>query len=160
MTNAQESITVRAPRPGDLAEVMAMEDRCFGDPWSAEALEQELVPDRLRYPLIAEISGQVVGYLMAWKIVDQLHLLNIATDPEFQRKGVATALLLAAARRAAAWGLIEITLEVRESNLAARAFYARHGFLPRGLRRGYYVDNGEDAIVMTRRIEGLIPEES
>jgi ribosomal-protein-alanine N-acetyltransferase len=106
-------------------------------------------------PLVAEISGRLAGYLMAWKVVDQLHILNIATDPDFRRRGVGTALLLAAAAKAVQWKMVEITLEVRESNREARAFYTGHGFTARGLRKGYYADNGEDAIVMTRRVAGL-----
>jgi len=104
---------------------------------------------------VAEISGRLAGYLMAWKVVDQLHILNIATDPDFRRRGVGTALLFAAMEKAATWRMVEITLEVRESNREARTFYTGHGFTARGLRKGYYADNGEDAIVMTRRVAGL-----
>ena len=144
-------ITVRPPRPDDLVQVVALEKRCFVDPWDSGALEQELGADRLRLPLIAEIGGKVVGYLMAWKIVDQLHILNIAADPDLRRRGVGTALLFAAARQALALGMEEITLEVRESNREARAFYHQYGFVPTGVRPGYYADNGEDAIIMTTR---------
>ena len=155
MEGKKPVITVRPPRPGDLAQVVAMENRSFVDPWAPEALEQELTPDRLRLPLVAETSGKVAGYLMAWKIVDQLHILNIATDPDFRRLGVGTALLGNAVEKAGNMGMVEITLEVRESNQAARAFYLRHGFVTRGRRQSYYADNGEDAIIMTRRISGF-----
>jgi len=156
MADPGPGITMRTPRPGDLSQVVAMENRSFTDPWSAEALEQELVPDRLRLPLVAEAAGKIVGYLMAWKILDQLHVLNIAADPDFRRRGVGTALLRAAAGEAAEMGLVEITLEVRESNHEAHAFYLGHGFATTGRRRGYYADNGEDAIIMTRPVSGLL----
>jgi len=155
MEGKKPVITVRPPRPGDLAQVVAMENRSFTDPWAPEALEQELAPDRLRLPLVAETSGKVAGYLMAWKIVDQLHILNIATDPDFRRLGVGTALLGNAVEKAGNMGMVEITLEVRASNQEARAFYLRHGFVARGRRQSYYADNGEDAIIMTRRISGF-----
>ncbi len=145
-------ITVRTPQPADLQAVVTMEKRCFSDPWTPQALEQELLPDRLRLPLVAEVGGKVVGYLMAWKIIDQLHILNIAADPDCRRQGVGTALLRAAAGKAAKMRMIEITLEVRDSNNEARAFYLRHGFVTRGRRPGYYVDNGEDAIIMTCQV--------
>ncbi len=156
MADPEVPITVRPPLPEDLVRVVAMENRCFVDPWSWAALEQELASDRLRLPLVAEAGGKVVGYLMAWKIVDQLHVLNIAADPGYRRRGVGTALLRAAAGQATEMGLVEITLEVRESNNEARAFYLRHGFNATGLRRSYYADNGEDAIIMTSKVSQFL----
>ncbi len=155
MGDLEAAITVRTPRPEDLLQVVELENRSFVDPWSRVALEQELVSDSLRLPLVAEAAAKVVGYLMAWKIVDQLHVMNIATDPDYRRQGVGTALLRAAAGQAVEMGIVEITLEVRQSNQGARAFYLRHGFIETGLRQKYYVDNGEDAIIMTRRASGL-----
>lgn len=149
-------ITIRPPKPEDVLKVVDLEKRCFTDPWDADALETELGADRLRLPLVAECEGKIVGYLMAWKIVDQLHILNIAADPEIRRMGVGTALLFAAARKAVELGMEEITLEVRESNQEARAFYHRYGFVPTGLRPGYYADNGEDAIIMTTGVGPLL----
>ena len=149
MTGSGAGITVRSPLPGDLAAVIRLESASFTDPWTDDALAQELAPDRLRLPLIAEAEGSVVGYLMAWKIVDQLHILNIAAEPARRRRGIGTALLKAAANLALEIGLTEFTLEVRESNAEAQAFYLGHGFVATGRRPGYYADNGEDAIIMT-----------
>ena len=149
MSDPSDGITVRPPRAGDLPDVVAMETASFTDPWTGDALEQELTPDRLRLPLVAESAGRLVGYLMAWKIIDQLHILNIASDPGFRRRGIGTALLKEAARQAMDLGLTELTLEVRESNAEARAFYLGHGFGATGRRPGYYADNGEDAIIMS-----------
>ena len=157
MTGSGAGITVRSPLPGDLAAVIRLESASFTDPWTDDALAQELAPDRLRLPLIAEAEGSVVGYLMAWKIVDQLHILNIAADPALRRRGIGTALLRAVAVRAAALGLSELTLEVRASNKAALAFYRRHGFRRTGVRPGYYEDNGEDAVIMTGRTAAVLP---
>ncbi|MEN8005980.1 MAG: ribosomal protein S18-alanine N-acetyltransferase [Candidatus Krumholzibacteriota bacterium] len=156
MDETDPGISVRAPRREDLARVVALEKRCFADPWEAEALEQELATDHLRLPLVAEVAGKVAGYLMAWKIVDQLHILNLATDPDLRRRGVGAALLLAAARKAVELGMEEVTLEVRESNRQARAFYQAYGFVPTGVRPGYYADNGEDAIIMTTGVRAIL----
>ena len=156
MAGPEAGVTLRTPRPEDLLQVVALENRSFTDPWSPQALEQELVSDRLRLPLVAEAAGKVVGYLMAWKIVDQLHVVNLAADPDFRRRGVGTALLRAAAGQASGMGLVEITLEVRESNREARAFYLGHGFAATGLRRGYYANHGEDAVIMTHRVSGFL----
>jgi len=112
----------------------------------------------MRITLVAEKSGQVCGYIMAWIVVDQLHVLNIATDPDHLRLGVGTALLQEAARQASARGAVEVTLEVRRGNRAARAFYKQHFFAETGVRPAYYRDNGEDAIIMTASCGDLLQD--
>ena len=102
----------------------------------------------MRLPLVAELEGELVGFLMSWIVADQLHVLNIATDPGWLRRGVGTALLREAARRGLARGLVEATLEVRRGNAPGRAFYRRHGFHETGVRKRYYADNGEDAVIL------------
>ncbi len=152
-------VRVRAARTTDLAAVVALEGRCFGDPWTPAALLGELTADYLRLPLVVEVAGQLRGYLMAWLVADQLHILNIATDPDFQRRGLGTVMLLAAARQGAAQGLTEITLEVRRSNQSARRFYENHGFGETGVRLGYYADDNEDALIMTCTMATVLDHE-
>jgi ribosomal-protein-alanine N-acetyltransferase len=101
---------------------------------------------------MAEQDGTVLGYLMAWRLVGKLHILNLAVDPERRRRGVGTALLQGALAAAGRWGLPEVTLEVRPSNSGALKFYRRHRFTVSGRNRGYYPDTGEDAILMTRSV--------
>jgi len=150
------TVRVRAARPGDLAAVQRIERASFGDPWSRDALFGELIADAMRLPLVAELDGRVCGFLMAWRVVDQLHVLNIAAAPDVRRRGVGTALLREAARLARADGLREVTLEVRAGNRGARLFYAGHGFAEAGVRRRYYADNGEDAVIMTAAVERIL----
>lgn len=147
---------IRPGRVEDLVPVESIEHRCFEDPWSGEALFGELVADRMRLSLVAERGGVVVGYLMAWRVLDQVHVLNIAVDPDAQRLGVGRLLLLTAVRDGAARGQREITLEVRAGNAGARAFYRRYGFAETGLRPRYYSDNGEDAVVMTALLADVL----
>lgn len=149
-------ILVREAQVADLAMVVHLENRSFSDPWTPAALLGELQPDDLRVPLVAEIEGTVCGYLMAWRMVDQLHILNIATDPAYLRRGIGSALLLAAAREALRSGQGEISLEVRQGNTPAREFYRHHHFVEMGVRAGYYRDNGEDAIIMTASTAALL----
>ena len=156
MTGPAAHAVVRPAGPADLVAVERIERASFTDPWSRGALFGELQADAMRLPLVAEIAGEVCGFLMAWRVVDQLHVLNIAAAPAVRRRGVGTALLLEAARLARAAGLQEITLEVRAGNAAARGFYRRHGFAETGLRPRYYADNGEDAIIMTCALERLL----
>jgi len=144
------SLVVRTASAADLGGVERLEQLSFDDPWSRNTLYDELEPDAMRRPLVALCGGVICGYLMAWVVVDQLHILNIATGPEVRRAGVGTALLEAALVSARAELLREVTLEVRAGNTSACAFYRRHGFAEVGRRVGYYADNGEDALIMSR----------
>ncbi len=156
MSAAAPDFAIRPGRTDDLAQVERLERRCFTDPWSRDALFGELVSGAMRLSLVMERNGTVGGYLMAWRVLDQLHVLNIAVDPDLRRRGLGTRLLLAAARDGAARGQVEITLEVRAGNADARAFYRRHGFDEAGLRVGYYSDDGEDAVIMTAPLAAVL----
>jgi len=145
---------IRPGSPADLAAVERIERTSFGDPWTRSALLQELVAGPMRLPLVAELDGVVAGYLMAWRVVDQLHVLNLAVAPACRRRGVAAALLAAALAEARRLDLGEVTLEVRPSNAAALALYRAFGFRLAGIRRGYYADTGEDALVLTLALAG------
>jgi ribosomal-protein-alanine N-acetyltransferase len=139
-------------RPGSLADlwpVERIERASFSDPWTAETLAQELLPSLLRLPLVAEVAGEVAGYLLAWRTPDQLHILNVAVDPARRRDGIGALLLQRAIDEARRGGMHEVTLEVRRTNLAARAMYRAFGFAETGVRAGYYADTGEDALVLT-----------
>jgi ribosomal-protein-alanine N-acetyltransferase len=148
---------IRPATPVDISPVELIENSSFDDPWPRLALLAELEPDHLRVPLIAEREGRIVGYLMAWRVVDQLHVLNLAVQPACRRHGVGSRLLRASLATAAAAGLKEATLEVRQSNQTARQFYVRHGFVAVGRRRRYYADTGEDAIIMTLTLPAGAP---
>jgi ribosomal-protein-alanine N-acetyltransferase len=149
---APAPLRLRLGAPADIIQVERIEQCCFSDPWPRSALLAELQPDWLRAPIVAASEDRVLGYLMAWRIVDQLHILNLAVAPEEQGQGIGSALLLASLTGASGRGLIEATLEVRQGNVAAQRFYRRHGFEPRGRRPRYYADSGEAAIIMTRRL--------
>lgn len=156
MSDAAADCVIRPGRLADLDDVVRIEHASFDDPWSDLALAGELVEDILRLPLVAEVEGRVIGYVMAWKVAEQLHILNIAVDPDLRRAGIATLLLHACAREAIVLGLREITLEVRRSNTPAVRFYERHGFIEVGVREGYYADNGEDALIMNCEVDRLL----
>jgi ribosomal-protein-alanine N-acetyltransferase len=100
---------------------------------------------------VAEVSGQLAGYLVAWLGPGEGHVGNIAVVPAYRRRGVARALLDELLGRARSTGVGRLTLEVRVSNFAAQELYRRQGFRLAGLRRGYYRDSGEDALIMEWR---------
>ena len=139
--------SLRRMRREDLAEVMAVEARAFRNPWSAELLERELGHEWSTI-LLAEEEGRLLGFVIFWVVHDEIHILNVAVDPPQRRRGVARALLTEVLDRGKARGLALATLEVRRSNEAAQGLYEGLGFRRVGLRKGYYVDEGEDAIVM------------
>jgi ribosomal-protein-alanine N-acetyltransferase len=148
--SAADPVTIRPGAPADLPQVIVIEREAFGDPWPESALREELACDWMRLGLVAAAGDEVVGYIMCWRLYDQLHVLNLAVRADVRQHGVGSRLLEAAMRAALDWGLAEITLEVRVSNAAARAFYDRHGFRVTGRRKGFYRDNREDALIMTR----------
>jgi ribosomal-protein-alanine N-acetyltransferase len=145
-------VNLRPAVPADIMQVERIERDCFNNPWPRSALMAELEPDLMRVPLVAEIEDRVVGYLMAWQVVDQLHILNIAVFSPERRRGIGSLLLTEALTTASASGLKEASLEVRQSNIAAQEFYRHHGFVAVGKRPRYYPDSGEDALIMTRRL--------
>ncbi len=142
-------VRIRPGSPTDLRAVEAIERASFTDPWVRDAIFQELVPSGLRFPLIAEIGDVAVGFLMAWRTPDQLHILNVAVDPGRRRCGIGRTLLEAALAEARRCGFTEVTLEVRRGNEPALGMYRRFGFREVGVREGYYPDTGEDALILT-----------
>ena len=91
----------------------------------------------------------IVGFIGIWFIADEAHIVSLGVRPNDHRKGLGELLLLAAFREARRYGMREVTLEVRASNSPAQALYRKYGFREVGLRKRYYIDNGEDAIIMT-----------
>ena len=140
--------------PGDLDEVIAIEEVSFPTPWSRTLFLEEIARE-FSDALVAVPGegGGVQGYSICWTVADESHLLNIAVRPDARGQGVGTALLLSCIRRCARAGAGRIHLEVRAGNGAALRMYEREGFSHVGLRRGYYTDTGEDAILLSRDLK-------
>ncbi len=143
---------VRKMTAQDLPRVMEIEDSAFQSPWSLELVKRELTHDWSTIYLAEEPDSaggmRVLGFLIFWLVHDEVHILNVATDPAHRRRGVARAVLDAALERGRQHKCRLATLEVRRSNEAARKLYESYGFKPVGVRPNYYVDEREDAIVM------------
>lgn len=131
-----------------LRSVLRIEARVYPRPWSLSLFLSELALRTSRYYLVARVDGVVVGYAGLMFTGDDAHVTTIAVDPSWHRAKVATRLLLALAREAMARGARNLTLEVRVSNVAAQKLYEAFGFLPAGVRKNYYVETNEDALVM------------
>ena len=138
------------PMNGDhLDEVVELERVCFPDPWSRNMLKEELENDLAAFLVALDGQGAVAGYAGLQVVLDEGYVNNVAVRPEYRRQGVASQLLEVFRRFGEGQGLAFLTLEVRDSNQAARALYARHGFVEAGRRKNYYQHPKEDAIIMT-----------
>jgi ribosomal-protein-alanine N-acetyltransferase len=141
----------------NLSEVIRIEARSFSHPWSREIFDREL-KNRWSTGFVAYVPGPdgrpwAAGYVVAWLVVGEVHILNLAVDPAARRRGVGRALMVHVLTAFEARGATKATLEVRRSNLGAQALYESLGFVRAGVRRGYYSDNGEDAFVMSAEMD-------
>ena len=156
-----------APPPLDLARaelaraldgILAVDAATFDRPWTRAMYEWEWTHSDVARFYVARIpgarpgadSGAVVAYCAGWIVFDELHINNLAVAPAQRRRGVASALLAHVLREGAALGAIRATLEVRRSNVEARGLYDRFGFTVAGVRRAYYTNPVEDALVLWR----------
>jgi len=145
-------LVTRASAEDDLSDVEALQRRAFTNAWGAEALRWELSnTDVARLYLMRSSGGALVAYCACWMIFDELHINSLAVEPAWRRRGLARQLLLDVFRDAIAAGARSATLEVRQSNAAARRLYERLGFTVEGVRRDYYQQPREDALVLWQR---------
>ena len=151
--SAAEPIELRIFRAEDVPPVAAVEREVFADPWPESFFLGELSHPGV-YAMIAERNGKLAGYMLAWLTAGTGHIGNLAVVPGERRRGVARRLLGDLLERAGVLGIRTLVLEVRVSNFAAQALYRAHGFRLAGLRRGYYRDTGEDALIMEWRGRG------
>ena len=135
-----------------LARVLEIERELFRAPWSLAMFRQEVEEKWLSRSFVAISEGEVVAYVIAWFLRGEVHILNLGVTPSHQRRGIARRLLRHILDFAEETNSALITLEVRVSNEAAKRLYASMGFASVGIRRRYYRDNDEDALVMTRRL--------
>ena len=148
MTAPSRSLEIRRLTYADLPQVVGIERRAFPTPWSLAMFVLELSkPGGI---CLAAFDGQtMLGYLICSRYDTVWHLMNVSVDPARRREKIATALLTALIERIAD-PAAQLTLEVRQSNRGAIALYERFGFRSAGVRRRYYQDNGEDALIMWR----------
>jgi ribosomal-protein-alanine N-acetyltransferase len=135
----------------DLEAIERIERRSYPTPWSRSMFASELTkPSSISLGAFEPETGELVGYLVISRYVDAWHVMNIAVAPEHRRRGIAGALFERLFELTSGDGRRGYTLEVRISNKAAINLYERLGFQSRGVRRGYYTDNREDALIMWR----------
>jgi ribosomal-protein-alanine N-acetyltransferase len=134
----------------DIPDICEIERESFSVPWTKEAFENELNTNLLAKYMVLEVDGIVAGYVGMWGIIDEAHITNIAIAPNYRGHGYGEQLMEQLAELAKMMGMHAMTLEVRVSNEIAIRLYRKLGFEDAGVRKGYYSDNGEDALVMWR----------
>lgn len=135
----------------DIESVWQIEKASFSHPWSRQAFLEEVVFNERAFYLVAKLERRIVGYAGCWVVFDEAHITNVATLPQYRRQKIATRLLESLEQRIAKLGVDSLTLEVRVSNQAAQYLYQQIGFQPAGVRKKYYTDNDEDALIMWKR---------
>ena len=135
-----------------VAQIAALEKQCFSDPWSENSVASEL-ENPLSLWLIAEEDGAVCGYVGSQTVLDETDMMNIAVRPDCRRKGIAAALIAELVSRLKARGSRILRLEVRESNFSAIALYEALGFTQLGLRKNYYRNPKENALILGKEWE-------
>jgi ribosomal-protein-alanine N-acetyltransferase len=142
------AVHIMPMRRRHLRAVLKIEEQVYPRPWSHSLFVSELALRSTRAYIVAKVGRDVVGYSGLMMSLTDGHITTVAVDPAWQRHHVGTRLLLALAREAIARDATALTLEARLSNKRAQDLYRRFGFVPVGVRKGYYVDTGEDALVM------------
>jgi ribosomal-protein-alanine N-acetyltransferase len=154
-------LRIELMRVDDLDAVLAIERQSFPHPWSRQAFLYELRENRVARLWVARLEGAggpgtelpVVGYLCLWLVADEVHVTNFAVDPTHRQRGFGRHLLGTLLELYRRNGARRAALEVRPSNHSARRLYEAFGFRQVGLRKGYYFDTGEDALLMEARFE-------
>ena len=132
-----------------VAPIAELEKLCFSDPWSENSIATELT-SRLSYWLVAVEDGQVVGYIGSQSVLGESDMMNVAVHPERRRRGIAEKLVLALSHDLKQRDNVCLTLEVRASNAPAIALYEKLGFAQVGLRKNYYRNPKEDALILRK----------
>ncbi|EFS02547.1 ribosomal-protein-alanine acetyltransferase [Listeria seeligeri FSL S4-171] len=143
-----EPLSFREATIADLKSIMNVENASFTVPWTEAAFRNEFIINQYAYYILATYNDEVVGYAGIWLVLDEGHVTNIAIHPDYQGNHYGEALLREMIRIAKERGVIRITLEVRVSNDVAQGLYKKLGFQDGAIRKNYYPDTKEDALVM------------
>jgi [ribosomal protein S18]-alanine N-acetyltransferase len=146
------ALNIRHMQIEDIEQVLQLDQLSFSMPWPRSSFRYEVTENKSSRHWVAEVAqnGQtkLVGMLVCWVIVDEVHIGTIAVHPDFRRQKIAEKMMVQAFKELIPEEVIKVFLEVRRSNDAARTLYRKLGFIEDGVRKRYYKDNQEDAILM------------
>lgn len=132
----------------DLEQVMNVEQHSFPTPWPEEIFRQEITQNQHAHYFVVELNEEIIGYAGTWIVADDAQITNIAILPTFRGRKVGQQLFAHVLQYAMQMGVSRLSLEVRVSNVVAQKMYRKFGLVPGGIRKNYYTDNLEDALVM------------
>ncbi|MCO7128009.1 ribosomal protein S18-alanine N-acetyltransferase [Sporolactobacillus shoreicorticis] len=147
-----KSVNIRPMTAEDIDQVMVVEYSAFDVPWSRQAFENEITGNHFASYFVAELDGRIIGYCGVWVIVDEAHITNLAVLEGYRGFKVGESLLRQVMLHAVSQQARSMSLEVRVSNKIAQNLYRKLGFKNGGIRKNYYSNNGEDALVMWVRL--------
>ena len=154
-----QKIVIERMTIDDIDNVVNVENNCFTTPWSKDSFVRELVENEIALYLVAKIENIAVGYIGVWRIQNEGHITNVAVHSDYRGRGIGNMLVSELLSLCKKEGIEAFTLEVRKSNLVAQNLYKKFQFAECGIRRGYYQDTKEDAVIMWR-IETQMEDES
>ena len=144
----ETTFSFRSMNIDDIDQVMVVEHESFTLPWSREAFYNELIQNKFAVYTVIEMDGKIVGYCGVWLVADEAHITNVAVLPEYRGKKLGEALMRKVMDISRKEGAVHMTLEVRVTNHMAQSLYRKLGFQGGAIRKRYYTDNQEDALVM------------
>ncbi|OCL27762.1 ribosomal-protein-alanine N-acetyltransferase [Orenia metallireducens] len=145
------NLEIRPMVTADIQDILMIEEESFSSPWSKNAFMSEL-KNQYAYYLVASIGDKLVAYIGAWLIFEEAHITTLAVAKEYRRQGIATLILEELFKDVRENQINKATLEVRVSNHKAKKLYLQEGFVEVGVRKNYYSDNKEDAVIMWKQL--------
>ncbi|GAA5418028.1 [Ribosomal protein S18]-alanine N-acetyltransferase [Paraliobacillus ryukyuensis] len=139
---------VRKMTLADLNQVKKIEEASFAIPWTMDIYTKELTENAFAHYYVIEINHQIIGFCGLWIVIDEAQITNIAISPDYRGRGYGEALFQYILNQTILHGAVQLSLEVRVTNLVAQRLYRKFGLTPAGIRKHYYTDNNEDALVM------------
>jgi ribosomal-protein-alanine N-acetyltransferase len=143
-----DSFVFRSMTEEDIDQILEIEHASFTLPWSRDAFYNEVHHNKFAVYIVIEVEGKIIGYCGAWIVIDEAHITNVAILPEYRGRKLGEALMEKIISVARSMGARSMTLEVRVTNNIAQSLYRKLGFQNGGIRKNYYSDNQEDALVM------------
>ncbi|WP_106494755.1 ribosomal protein S18-alanine N-acetyltransferase [Lentibacillus sp. Marseille-P4043] len=147
-------LVIRKMEYNDIDQVFEVEQASFENPWEKDIFEQEIVENQFAHYFILELDQKIIGYAGLWVVIDDAQITNIAVTPDYRGNKLGEKLFHYTMEQAIRLGGRRLSLEVRTSNIVAQRMYRKFGLVPGGIRKNYYTDNQEDAIVMWVNLYG------